>query len=193
MAVPELDECIKKILMQNVTSCVDEETVAGLATTLSYIPQAHMGTYTKPPKNPTTYEEAATIPSTGLVPLTGYGWKKIDVLVDKNKLTNLLAGTKGNMKLKVDLDIFIKGFKKKTVGFQKVHANTPMLYGIPDSTGQMWIIGNLENGAYFTSSENTSGDTAEADSGITGKITANTSVLAYDGDLTYLADTPPTP
>ncbi|WP_300685512.1 hypothetical protein [Chryseobacterium sp.] len=179
--------------MQNMTSCSGEEVVAGLATSLYHIPAAHMGTYTKPPKQPKTYEEASTIPSTGLVPLPSFGWKKIDVLVDKNKLTNLLSGTKGNMKCKVDLDIFIKGFGKKTVGFQKVHANTPMIYGIPDSTGQMWIIGNKENGAYFTSSENTSGDTGEADSGITGKITANTSVLAYDGELTLLPDSPLTP
>lgn len=187
---PNLDDCIDKILMQNVTSCGIKETVAGLSTKLFYIPEAQLGTFTKPPKNPTTYEEAATIPSTGLVPIVGYGWKKIDVLVDKNKLNNLLAGTKGNSKLKVDLDIFIKNFSKTTVGFQIVHLNTPMIYAIADSTGQMWIIGNKENPTYFTSSENTSGDTGEADSGITGKLTANTTVLAYDGDLTLLADTP---
>lgn len=193
MADPILDECIEKILMQNLTSCGDGEEVAGLATTLYYIPKDHMGTFTKPPKVPKSYEEAATIPSAGLVPLTGKGWKKIDVLVDKNKLTNLFVGTKGNMKIKVDLDIFVKGFKKKTVGFQIVHVNTPMIYAIPDSTGQLWIIGNKENGAYFVSSENTSGDTGESDSGITGKLSANTTVYAYDGDITLLPDAPITP
>lgn len=193
MADPILDECIKKILMQNLTSCGDIETVAGLAATLYHIPQAHIGTFTKPPKNPTTYGEAVTIPSTGLVPITGYGWKKVDVLVDKNKLNNLLVGSKGNMKAKVDLDVFIKGFKKETVGFQLVHANTPMIYAISDSTGQLWVIGNKENGAYFISSENTSGDTGESDSGITGKISANTSVYAYDGEIVLLPDTPVIP
>ena len=53
----------------------------------------------------------------------------------------------------------------------------------------MWIIGNKENPAFFTSLENTSGDTAESDSGITGKISANSSILAYNGEITILADT----
>ena len=37
--------------MQNLTSCGDGEEVAGLATTLYYIPKDHMGTFTKPPKS----------------------------------------------------------------------------------------------------------------------------------------------
>lgn len=83
--------------------------------------------------------------------------EKIDLLVEENELGNLTVGNKGNKKAKSELDVFIKGFKKQLLGFQNAHLNTPMIYGIPDSTGQMWIIGNKENPAFFETSEIKSG------------------------------------
>ena len=191
----ELDPCFKDINIENVNSCPNDETVAGLATKLYYIPEAHIATFTKPPKtNTTSYEGRITIPTTGLVPVTGKGWKKIDLLVEENELGNLTVGNKGNKKSKSELDVFIKGFKKQLVGFQNAHLNTPMIYGIPDSTGQMWIIGNKENPAFFDTSEIKTGKKPEDNSGLTGKISANATVLAYDGEMTLLPDTttPPT-
>lgn len=189
-----LDDCFKGVHLENVNHCPNDDTGAGLSTHLLYIPAAHMETFTMPPKtNASTYEERITIPTTGLTAATGKGWKKIDLLVDENELTNALVGNKGNKKLKVDLDVFIPGTRKKTVGFQDAHKNTPMIYAIKDSTGQTWIIGNKINPAFFETSENKTGKTFENNSGITGKISANASMLAYDGDLVVLSDTPVIP
>ncbi|MGD1319538.1 hypothetical protein [Chryseobacterium sp. 2R14A] len=182
-------DCFDDINLENVNHCPNDETVAGLSTTLYYIPAPHITTFTKPAKT-AKYDVAATILSTGLVADTGKGWKKIDVQVDKNQLTNLQIGSKGNLKLRGQLDVFIPGFKKALVGFQRAHLNTPMIFGIPDSEGQMWIIGTPDSPAYFASMSLASGTNSEEDSGITAQIIANSTVFAYDGDLTVLPDTP---
>lgn len=185
----ELDPCFEGIHLENVNHCPNEETVAGMSTKLYYIPAPHIATFTKPLKTG-SYEEIATIPSTGLVTVTGKGWKKIDCQVDKNTLQNMAVGSIGNLKLKGELDVVFPGFKKKLVGFQIAHRNTPMIFGMPDSEGQMWIIGNPDSPSNFTSMNLTSGDTGEADSNLTSKINAKTSIFAYDGELTILPDTP---
>ncbi len=187
----ELEPCFGDITVENINNCPNDEIVAGMATKLYYILEPHLATFTKPPKTG-SYEDRATIPSTGLVSETGKGWKKIDVLVNKNQLQNLTVGSRGNKKLKGQLDVFIPGFKKKLVGFQNTHLNTRLIFGMPDSSGQMWIIGNKDNPSFFENLTLASGDTDEADSGLTGQIMANTSIYAYDGDLTVIAD-PSTP
>ncbi|MFL9835002.1 hypothetical protein [Chryseobacterium terrae] len=194
--MPEvLDSCFgDDYPIENINHCPNDEVVAGLSTKLYYIVEPHVATFTNPPKEG-TYEEIATIPAAGLVPVTGKGWKKIDVLVNKNQLQNLTVGTRGIKKLKGQIDVFIPGFRAKLVGFQRAHLNSRLIFGIKDSSGQMWIIGNKINPSYFENLTLASGDTDEADAGLTGQIMANTSIFAYNGDMTVLADstTPETP
>lgn len=185
-------DCFDDINLENVNHCPNDETVAGLSTKLYYIPAPHITTFTKPAKTG-SYESAATIPSAGLVADTGKGWKVLDIQVDKNQLQNLTIGTKGNLKLRGQIDIFVPNFKKKIVGFQIVHKNTPMIFGIPDSEGQMWIIGNPDSPSYFGSMALASGTNAEEDSGMTTQIMANSTIYAYDGEIIATADTPETP
>jgi len=181
--------CFDDINLENVNHCPNDETVAGLATKLNYIPEGQVETLTLPTvTDASTYEERVTIAPTGLVPVTGKGFKEIDILVDQNELKTEMVGTKGNMKLRTQIEAFIPGFKAKVVGFLQTHKNTPMIFSIVDSTGTRWVIGDKNNPAFIESAPGTTGKTFEDNSGMTVTITANCPPRKYAGTITLLAD-----
>lgn len=183
------EDCFKDMHLENVNHCPNKETAAGLARKMHYAPEPHITTLTLPSiSNATTYEERITIPETGLVPETGKGFKEADVLVDMNEITATYVGSKGNKKMKTDLDAYMPGFRGQIIGFLDAHKNTPLILSIADSTGQNWIIGDKINPAYIDTAEAKTGKTFEENSGVTIKITSNAPPRMYNGTITVIAD-----
>lgn len=181
--------CFDDINLENVNHCPNNETAAGLSTKFHYAPEPHIATLTLPTITAaTTYEERITIPTTGLVPVTEKGFKEADILVDMNEITAAYVGSKGNKKMKTDLDAYMPGFRGQVIGFLDAHKNTPMILAVKDSTGQNWIIGDKINPAYIDTAEAKTGKTFEENSGVTIKITSNAPPRMYNGTITVIAD-----
>lgn len=186
-----MSDCFDDMYLENVNHCPNIETAAGVSTKMHYAPEPHIDTLTLPViTNASTYLERITIPTTGLVPATGKGFKEADLLVDMNEITATYVGSKGNKKMKTDLDGYMPGFRPQIIGFLHAHKNTPMILSIKDSSGQNWIIGDKINPAYIDTAEAKTGKTFEENSGVTIKITSNAPPRLYNGTLTVIADTP---
>lgn len=178
--------CFDNAYVETVNHCPNDETVGGTAVDLFYIPAAHLETYTKPTVTDTsTFAERMTLAA--LTPKTLKGFKRLSIMVDENELSNLFVGNKGNKKPKVELDCMLPNFKKENIGFTVVHKNTPMVYALKDSAGQIWVIGEIDAPAYFETADAKSGKKYEDNSGITMKISANCQLWAFDGAITELA------
>lgn len=181
--------CFQGVAHENVDHCPNDAIVGGTGIDLFYLPADFVKSMTLPTvTNATKYAERITIASTGLTLKEGKGWKSITLLVDENELSNQLVGNKGNKKPKVEFDGFVPNFKKKNLGFVDTHKNTPMIYAIKDSNGQVWIIGTLNAPAFFDEFTTKSGKKYDDNSGSTIKVTANTKLYAYDGDIIVTPD-----
>lgn len=175
---------------ENMGYCPNEEVVGGVKAEVAYIPMAQLQTITKPTVTETTsYEDSVKIPTTGLVPVTGKGFKKMTCTIDENELKSNLVGNKGNLKEQAQFDGMLPNFTGRNAGFIKRHKNTPMCYVITDSTGKKWV--TLDS--YMTKADATTAKKYEEASGTAFNVTANGPLYSYDGAITYLADEPATP
>lgn len=176
--------CFQDIAHENIDHCSNTEIEGGTAIDLFYIPVDFIKTMTLPATTPgTSYAERITIASGGIVLKTGKSWKKITLLVDENELGSTLVGNKGNKKLKAEFDGFVPNHKKENIGFIDTHKNTPMVYAIPLSSGQFWIVGTTKAPAFFEEFTTKSGKKIDDNSGSTIKVSANTKPFAYDGEI----------
>lgn len=184
-----MSNCFTNIFLENVNHCPNNETAAGVSTKMHYAVEPHIATLTLPAiTDASTYEQRITIPATGIVPVTGKGFKELDILMDMNEITATYVGSKGNKKVKTDIDAYIPGFRGKVIGFMQAHRNTPLILSIKDSTGQNWIIGDKINPAYIDTAEAKTGKNPEENSGVTIKITSNAAPRMYNGTITVIAD-----
>lgn len=169
---------------ENMNYCPNEESVGGVKAKAWHIPMAQLATITKPTVNETTpYAESVTL--TALTPVSGKGFKKIDLIIDENELKSNLVGSKGNLKDQAQFDGMVPNFNKKNVGFVKRQKNVPTCWVIEDSTGQKWVA--LE--AYMTKADATTAKKYEDNSGTAFNIVANGPLWAFDGSIVELADT----
>lgn len=174
---------------ENLLYCPNDEVVGGVSVEFLYAPASHFVSITKPTITETsTYAERITLANDAIVFEAEKGWKKAQMLVDENELKNTFVGAKGNKKPQVSFDAFLPNFIAKNIGFFDAHANTPMVWLIPDSTGKKWLIGNLDTPAFFDKAEGTSGKTYDNNSGHAITVMANTKLYYYPGDATVLAD-----
>ncbi|WP_312750536.1 hypothetical protein [Epilithonimonas hominis] len=170
---------------ENLGYCPNEDTVGGVKTDINYIPMAQLATFTKPTVTATsTYEERITIPANGIVPTTGKGFKKIQLMVEESELKNALVGNKGNKKSQASFDAMIPNFTGKNLGFVDAHKNTPLMIVVTDSTGVKWVIPE----AFIDKADATSGKKYEDNSGVAVTITANSKVYKYAGTIELIPD-----
>ena len=94
-----------------------------------------------------------------------------------------LSGNTGNKKTKTELEMLLPGFKPKNLGFIDTYKNTPCLYAVKDAEGKIFVIGSLNIGAYIESADATTGKKIDDNSGITVKVTANTKLFLYKGEI----------
>ncbi|QWA38865.1 hypothetical protein [Chryseobacterium sp. ZHDP1] len=185
------DNCsFETVRTENLGFCPNEEVVGGVKAEVAHIPMAQLQTITKPTiTEDTTYEDSIKIPNTGLVPVTGKGFKKMTLTIDENELKSNLVGNKGNLKDQAQFDGMLPNFIAKTQGFIKRHKNTPMCYVITDSTGKKWVL--LD--AYMTKADSTTAKKYEESAGTAFNVISNGPLYSYEGTLTILADEPATP
>ena len=177
--------------VENMGYCPNDDTVGGTAVDFFGIPAAHVETFTKPTLTATSkYGERLTIAANGIVPKATKGWKKVTMMVDESEIKPMLVGNKGNKKQKIDFDAYIPNLIARNVGFVDANKNTPMIWAIPDSTGEIWIVGTPTAPAFFDKADGTSGKKYEDNSGIAITVTANTKPYVYAGEIVELADTP---
>jgi hypothetical protein len=181
--------CFDEVHVENVNHCPNDESVGGISVDLFYIPKDHIDAFTLPVVTAATkYAERITLAANAITTKADKGWKKISIMVDENELSNTLVGNKGNKKPKVELDAMIPNFKKENIGFMDAHKNTPLILAVVDSTGQKWVIGTTNAPAFLETSDAKTGKKYDDNSGITVKISANTKLYAYEGDIVVLAD-----
>jgi hypothetical protein len=183
-----MGNCFENTPHENLDFCPNEEVNGGLSTRLHYIPVAFLESFTGPLATATKLEERLKMPATGLVPKSGKGFKGIDILINENEVKSNLVGNTGNKKNKSELDIFIPGFREKALAFVDANKNTPMIFVVLDANGKKWVIGNKTNPAYIESADATTGKKNEDNSGVTCKITTNSKLLVYPGDIVETPD-----
>lgn len=176
------NSCFDSIPHENLEHCPNDEITSGIATRLYYVPIAFVKTMTLPTAGG-TYESRVKIPDSGIVLNTGKSWKAIDILRDEGELKSMLLGNTGNKKSKGELEFIIPGFRADALGFIDAYKNAPCLYAVRDQNGNFFVLGNKNVGAYIDSAEGTSGKKIEDNSGITAKISANTKVYTYAGEI----------
>ena len=157
--------CFDNTPHENLENCPNEDTIAGIATKLYYVPVAFVKSMAMPTAG-NDFESRITLGTGGIVLNTGKAWKSIDVQVDENELKMLLPG-----------------FKPKNLGFIDTYKNTPCLYAVKDAEGKIFVIGSLNIGAYIESADATTGKKIDDNSGITMKVTANTKLFLYKGEI----------
>lgn len=175
---------------ENIDNCTNEETFGGLATKLYQIPVPFIETYTLPLATATGYAARVTLAANAIVPVTGKGWKSIDILVDENELKMELVGNRGSKKSVSQIDFYIPGFKDKAIGFIDANKNTPSIYAIPDSNGTLWVVGTNLQPAFIESASATSGKKMEDNSGVPVSVKSNSKLYKYLGEITVTEDTP---
>lgn len=174
--------CFDNTPHENLENCPNEDTIAGIATKLYYVPVAFVKSMAMPTAG-NDFESRLTIGTGGIVLNTGKAWKSIDVQVDENELKMALSGNTGNKKTKTELEMLLPGFKPKNLGFIDTYKNTPCLYAVKDAEGKIFVIGSLNIGAYIESADATTGKKIDDNSGITMKVTANTKLFLYKGEI----------
>lgn len=179
-------DCFKDVPHESLDSCPNDETAGGVTTRLFYAPTAFFERVDVP--TPTgDYATRITIPADNLAFKADQGWKGIDILIDEGELKNTLVGNRGNKKSKAELEFFIPGFKKEVVGFTDTFKNVPMVFAVKDANGIIWIVGTKLNGAFVETADGTTGKKFEDNSGVSCKISANSKLYVYAGDVVELA------
>lgn len=177
------NNCFDAVPHENLEHCPNDELSAGIATKLFYVPIAFIKSMQLPNKDANNFEDRVKIPSGGIVLNSGKSWKSIDIMRDEGELKSSLLGNTGNKKSKGELEFLIPGMKGKQLGFVDAYKNTPCVYAVRDQDGQFFILGNNIVGAYIDSADGTTGKKIEDNSGINAKISANTKVYTYEGEI----------
>lgn len=164
------------VTIEDINNCQEEDFGSGISTQLLYAPAIFFASI-KIPDEDLGFEECITITADDLVFKDQLTWSLIDILIDENELKNLSDGVNQRKKDKSELNFFLQGFKKKNVGFLKKIKNEPMIFGITDLEGTLWIFGNLRNRAFIETYEGTTGKKYEDNSGFAVKISSKSPLI----------------
>ncbi len=174
--------CFTDVPHEALDFCPNNENAAGISTRLFYVPTEFVEKMELPAATG-DYKARVTLQEADFALKADKNWKGIDVLVDENELKNSLVGNKGNMKAKSELEFYIPGIRSEVVGFIDTYKNVPMVLAVQDSNGVIWFVGSTVNPAYFESAEGSTGKKFEDNAGVAAKISANTRLLKFDGNI----------
>ncbi len=175
--------CFENVPHEALDFCPNDEISSGVSRRIFYTPTEFIDKMTLPAQTG-DYASRVTIAEGDLLFKEGKTVKGIDVLVDENELKDLFVGSKGNLKPKSELEIYVPGLRAEVIGFKKTYRNVPMVFFIKDANGVIWVLGTTINPAYMESGDGTTGKKYEDNSGTAFKISANCGLLKYAGPLT---------
>lgn len=173
------------VMIEDLQICPNENLGSGITTTLLYAPASFFRMINLP-KDSSVYAENSSIKKDDIEFLGGCGWCAINILIDENELKTFITGAKQRKRTKSELDFYTLGFRENNLGFVEKHKNTPFVFGIVDTNGTHWILGNLRNRAFIENADSTTNKKYEDNSGTVFKISANTSIYKYEGDFRYI-------
>ncbi|WP_312750563.1 hypothetical protein [Epilithonimonas hominis] len=154
---------------------------AGIRTQLLYAPAEFFDKIVLPEiKN--EFEQSLIIIEDNFKFKESLNWATIDILIDENELKTTIEGGAQQKKTRSELNFYVLGFRKKILGFLENLKNVPMVFGIKDSEGTIWILGNLRNRAFIESAEATTGKKYEENSGVSVKVSAKSAIYAIMKD-----------
>lgn len=175
--------CFDNVPYESIDFCPNDEISGGTSTRGFYAPVSFIDKMVLPP-NTGALGEALTIAEGNFTLKTDKTWKGIDFQKDETEVKVSLVGNAGNKKSKTDLETKIAGFRPTVIDFVNRYKNVPMVFVIPDVSGQLWVIGTKTNGAFIESVEGTTGKKVEDDAGVTIKITTNSKIYKFSGSIT---------
>lgn len=163
------------ISIDDLVYCPEEDYGAGIATQLLYAP-ADFFEKIKLPEDTEDFNELLSIDEDDIKFKETLDWSKIDILIEENELKSALEGGAQRKKTKSEVNFYILGFKKRVLAFIETLKNVPMIFGIKDSEGNVWLLGNLRNRAFIESAEGTTGKKYEDNSGLAVKVSAKSTI-----------------
>ncbi|MDR2205757.1 MAG: hypothetical protein LBE36_06355 [Flavobacteriaceae bacterium] len=163
--------------VEDIDHCPNQDLGSGIKTRLYYAPVSFFKLIKLPNEN-LGYEQSVKIWDSDVVFQSNVSWSYIDVLVDENELKTSIDGGDFRQKETSTLNFFVLGFNKKNAGFIKKCKNEPMVFGIEDSEGAFWLLGNLRNRAVLTSAEGSTGKQYDENSGFSVTVSANSPLIA---------------
>ena len=178
--------CFDNIETEDIQNCANTEQPAGISEVgVHYAIHSQITTFPMPMgagDDGYNYEAGVTV-ATDLVFEAGKGFAKMLVQVDTGEVKISIVGNKGNKKTKRTFDFFVPSNNKKLLGFLRTHLNTPMVFCVPERSGQKHLLGDKYNPAYMSEVEGTTGKSGEDDNGIQFTIEAYSIPIIYEGAL----------
>ncbi len=174
--------CFENAPHEALDFCPNQEVSGGLSTRLFYAPAEFFDKFTLP-DGTSDFASRITIADGNITFKPDKGWKGIDVMVDENELKSTMVGNRGNKKAKAELELYIPSFRDLSIGFADTFKNVPTVYAVVDANAVVWIIGTKLNPAFMESADGTTGKKYEDNSGIAVKISANTKLLKFAGEI----------
>lgn len=181
------DNCFADSTPENLDNCPNDESASGVSLRIQYTPAAFIETMTLPSVTG-SLASTAKIADGNITLAGGKGWKGIDLVMDENELKELLVGGLANQKGQIELTVMIPKFGPKQLGWKRRFANVPMVFNIPDTNGNNWIVGTKFAPAMIESAETTTGKAYEDKAASTVVIKANTYVYLYEGSVVETPD-----
>jgi len=169
------------LFVENLETCPTDGVASGLQVKVYYAPESFFHGIVIPSAN--TFEDVATIAEGDMEFIEGKAWSWFNALIDENELKTMLSGPTLRKKFRTQLDVFLLGLTPKVIGFLETIANEPLVFGVTDANGQIWIVGNKRNAATIDKADGTSGKLYTDNSGFSATISANTILYRYAGDI----------
>lgn len=181
--------CFDDVPLEDLEQCVNEENVAGVRERGIYVALAdHIDAF---PESPGTVAANVTLESkakitTDITFLENKGWIELQVQADTGEVKDELVGNKGNKKVKSMFDFFLANTSAKNIGFINQYKNLPLVFGIPEKSGRVRLLGSKKLPAYFESTAGTSGKGPEDDNGwqVSVEVTTGGAAPIYEGNFT---------
>lgn len=164
---------------EDILVCPTAESIPGIKTRLYYAPESSFYKF-ELPDHQETYEDYLMVSPDAIMFKSG-NWNVADVLIDESELQSTITGNLQRKKTKISFSFFLLGFRTKVLGFVEKCKNNPMIFGVEDLSGRVWLVGNLRNRAFIESAEGTTGRKYEDNSGVSVKVTSNSQLYCYEG------------
>ena len=156
------------VIIEDLLYC-SEGNAAGISTQLLYAP-ADFFEDIKLPAETGDFEQVLIVNDDDIKFKQNYKWSTIDILIDENELKTAIEGALRRKKSKAEINFFITGLRTKVLGFVEKTMNVPMIFGVLDPSGKVWLFGNLRNRAFIDSADGTSGKKYEDNAGLSIKV-----------------------
>lgn len=178
--------CFDNIETEDLDHCLNVEPASGISEVgLYYGLHNQVTTFPTLPAPDTegaTYSSVVTV-TTPFIFQAGKGFAKVKVQVETGELKTELVGNTGNKKDKQTLDFFVPKTDKQTLGYLRLHKNSPQVFIVTDKDGSKRQLGSKECPAYIVEANGTSGKGPEDERGVSFSVVTYAPVIFYEAAI----------